>query len=119
MSQSALKSEPRILHAAMSYALDTGVKPVAQTGGKDGLERKSTTVLDSRIVPIEDVRPLRATLSLDVEGFEFVDQPTAMTDFLNEDELRTVYYREMEALIGARTGCARVHLFVEATARSL
>ena len=111
MSQPALKSEPGVVHAAMNYAVNTGVKPVAETGGADGLERKSTTVIDSQIVAIADARPQRATLSIDVEGFELVDQPTAMTDFLDEDQLRTVYYREVEALIAARAGCKRVHVF--------
>jgi hypothetical protein len=111
MSEPALNIEPSVVRAALNYAVNTGVKPVAETGGKDGLERKSTTVIDRRIVTIEDARPLSATLALDVEGFELVDQPTRMRDFLDDEELRAVYYPEMEALIAARSGCRRVHVF--------
>lgn len=111
MSQPALKTAPGLVRAAMNYAVKTGVKPVAETGGKDGLERKSTTVIDRRMVDIADARPLRATLSLDVEGFRLVDQPTAMRDFLDEDEVRSVYYAEAAALIARETGAARVHIF--------
>ncbi|MEI9991807.1 MAG: CmcJ/NvfI family oxidoreductase [Rhizomicrobium sp.] len=110
MSQPALKPDDTI-HAAFNYAVDTGVKPVAQTGGKDGLERNSTTVIARRVVPVADARPLRATLSLDTAGFELADQPTRVKDFLDPDELRSVYYPETEALIAARSGAARVHIF--------
>ena len=99
------------VHAAMNYAVDTGTKPVAETGGKDGLERKSTAVIAAHVVSIADARPLRPGLSLDGSGFELVDHQTAVKSFRDEDEVRTVYYREMEALIAARSGCARVQVF--------
>ena len=112
MSQPALQSQDAdIVHAAMNYAVDTGVKPVAETGGKDGLERNSTTVIARHVVPIADARPLRAGLSLDTSGFELVDQPTRVKSFLDPDEIAAVYYPEMETLIAARSGCARVHVF--------
>ena len=113
MSQSALKpaEDTGAVHAAMNYAVDTGVKPVAETGGKDGLDRNSTTVIARQVVEIADARPLRAGLSLDGAGFEIVDQPTKVKNFLDPDEIAAVYYPEMEALIAARSGCARVHVF--------
>jgi len=110
MSQPALKPD-EIVHAAMNYAVDTGVKPVAETGGKDGLERNSTTVVARQVVAIADARPLRASLSLDGAGFELVDHPTRVKSFLDPDEIAAVYYPEIQALIAARSGCARVHVF--------
>lgn len=112
MSQPAVKTaDTAVVHAALNYALDTGVKPVAATGGKDGLERNSTTVVARHVVAVADARPLRETLSLDTSGFELVDQPTKVKSFLDPEELKAVYYPEMEALIAARSGCARVHVF--------
>ena len=112
MSQPARETaDTGVIHAAFNYAIDTGVKPVAETGGKDGLERNSTTVIARHVVPVADARPLRASLSLDGSGFELVDQPTRVKDFLDPDELRAVYYPEIEALIAARSGAARIHIF--------
>ncbi|HEY0300126.1 MAG TPA: CmcJ/NvfI family oxidoreductase [Rhizomicrobium sp.] len=112
MSQPAARpAEAGAVHAALNYAVDTGVKPVAATGGKDGLERNSTTVIARHVVSIADARPLGAALSLDTSGFELVDQPTRVRSFLDPDELRAVYYPEMEALIAARSGARHVHIF--------
>ncbi len=112
MSQPALQSDDAgTVHAAMNYAVDTGVKPVAETGGKDGLDRNSTTVIARQIVAIADARPMRASLSLDGPGFELIDQPTQVRSFLDPDEIAAVYYPEMEALIAARSGARHVHVF--------
>jgi hypothetical protein len=40
-----------------------------------------------------------------------VRHDTAVTDFFNDEELRRVYYREMEALIKHETGALRVVIF--------
>ncbi|HWA62778.1 MAG TPA: CmcJ/NvfI family oxidoreductase [Caulobacteraceae bacterium] len=95
----------------MNYAVDTGEKPVNETGGQDGLMRRTTGRYELHPVRIENGRPLRGALSLDVEGFELVDHPTAVKAFADPDELRAVYYPEMERLIAGRTGAKRVHVF--------
>ena len=99
------------VQARMSYAVDTGEKPVNETGGQDGLMRRTTGRYEQHLVTITDGRPRRADLRLDVEGFELADHPTAMRDFFDADELRAVYYPEMERLIAKHTGARRVHLF--------
>jgi hypothetical protein len=48
---------------------------------------------------------------LDREGFRFVRHDTKVIDFNNEDEVRRVYYPEMEALVKAETGAKRVVVF--------
>ncbi|HEY0107575.1 MAG TPA: CmcJ/NvfI family oxidoreductase [Rhizomicrobium sp.] len=111
MSQPARAAEPSTVHAALNYAVNTGVKPVAETGGKDGLERNSTAVIARHVVAIADARPLRAGLSLDTSGFLLADHPIAMKDFLDEDEVRAVYYPQAAALIARHSGAARVHIF--------
>ena len=50
-------------------------------------------------------------LSIEHNGFALKPQPTKMTDFFDEDEVRTVYYPEMEALIKEHTGACRVVIF--------
>ena len=48
---------------------------------------------------------------LDRNGFRFVRHDTNVTDFYDEDEIRRVYYPEMEALVKAESGASRVVVF--------
>lgn len=109
----AAQADTAAVTATLSYIVDTGVKPVNETygDGPGGLMRRTSGTYDPRPVTIRDARPLRGRLSLDVEGFTLVDHPTRMRDFLDADEVRRIYYPEIEALIAGLTGAARVHVF--------
>jgi hypothetical protein len=48
---------------------------------------------------------------LERNGFRFVPHDTKMADFFDEDEIRRVYYPEMEALIKTESGAKRVVVF--------
>ena len=100
-----------IVHAALNYIVDTGVKPVNETAGPNGLMRKVSGAFARHVMPVRDARPQRGTFGLDTSGFTLADHPTRMKNFFDAGELRTVYYREMEELIAAHTGARRVHLF--------
>lgn len=63
------------------------------------------------VVAIHDARPLAATLSLDVEGFALLHAPSALSSFDDEAAIRALYYPEVERLIAAATGAARVIAF--------
>ena len=67
--------------------------------------------LEPHRMTIQDARPIRAGLSLDVQGFVLVDHASAVRDFWNEDELRAVHYGEAEALVRAATGARRALVF--------
>jgi hypothetical protein len=87
------------------------VKPVNETYGPNGLMRVQSASFVRHVVPIRDGRALRDTFSLDTSGFVLADHPTAMKNFLDASELKSVYYREMEKLIAAESGARRVHVF--------
>jgi len=110
MALAAEKAESGVVHATLNYILDTGVKPVAESYGPGiGLLRHNTSTFDPQIVPIHDGR--RERFALDSSGFVLVDHPTAVKEFYDADELRAVYYPEMERLIAEQSGAARVHVF--------
>ena len=110
MALAAEKADIGTVHATLNYILDTGVKPVAESYGPGiGLLRHNTSTFDPRVMPIRDGR--RERFSLDASGFVLVDHPTAMNDFYDAGELRTVYYPEMDRLIAEQVGAARVHVF--------
>jgi hypothetical protein len=110
MSQPAVAAATTI-RASLNYIVDTGIKPVNETYGPNGLMRVQSASFVRHVVPIRDGRPLRRDFSLDTTGFVLADHPTATRDFFDTSELKSVYYREMEALIAAQTGAARVHVF--------
>jgi hypothetical protein len=62
-------------------------------------------------VPIHDARPLIKDLSLDREGFALVRNRTAVLNFYNEEEVRAVYYPEVERLVKEATGATKVVVF--------
>jgi hypothetical protein len=61
-------------------------------------------------VAIENARMGRPP-ALDREGFAFESCETSLRDFSDADEVGRVYDREVAALLKARTGAARIHIF--------
>lgn len=76
----------------------------------DGNTRRSHPD-DPVVVRIENGRTRQDQINLEEHGFELVTQPTAVADFLDEDEVKRVHYPEVEALLKARTGASRVLIF--------
>ena len=70
---SVAEKEPQLaaIEAAVSYVVNTGVKPVTFTTGHMYRERTGTYM--EHTVTIRDGRPLIGRFSLDREGFRFVD----------------------------------------------
>lgn len=101
----------RDISAELSYAVDTGEKLVNRTMAQGDLRRVIKGTDRKHQVTIRDGRPLRAGFALDGNGFEFVDHATAVTDFADSGQIETVYDREVEALIAARSGARRVYIF--------
>jgi hypothetical protein len=66
---------------------------------------------DVRRVTIRNARPIAAPLSLDREGFAFVRDQSGVGNFYDEDEIRRVYYPEIDTLLKAYTGARRVVVF--------
>ncbi|MEK9644402.1 MAG: CmcJ/NvfI family oxidoreductase [Alphaproteobacteria bacterium] len=109
MSQAA-DTVPAI-DAVLTYAINTGEKHVNETMGPGNMNRKRQGPVEEKSMRILDGRPLRGTFDIETHGFTFVDHPTAMKDFFDADELKSVYYREVEALVKRETGASRVVVF--------
>jgi len=99
------------IETVLSYAVDTGVKPVNETMGPGNMNRRRTGKREQHTMTVRNGRPLRDTFSLEIHGFEFVDHETAVKDFYDSDEIAAVYYPEMERLVKDRTGASRVMVF--------
>ncbi|KDQ08748.1 hypothetical protein BOTBODRAFT_59114 [Botryobasidium botryosum FD-172 SS1] len=72
---------------------------------------KKNSIDDTRDVVIHDARGLEDTLSIEVNGFEFLKHISAKTEFLDERAVKTHYYAEMEEFLKEHTGAKRVYIF--------
>lgn len=64
-----------------------------------------------RWAPIADARACRTALSIHREGYELRSAETAVTDFRDEQQIREIYYPEIQALVRNVTGAREVHVF--------
>jgi hypothetical protein len=111
MSATEIPTLAGAVEASLTYSVRTDVKPVAATGGKDGLMRTSVGTFERRAVRIEDGRRRPGDFRIDESGFELVAHPTQVRDFFDPEELRAVYHPEMERLIAERCGAQRAFVF--------
>lgn len=93
------------------YTRNSGEILINETFGPGDISRRRSGTLEPRPMPMENGRPLAATFKLEKNGFVFVAHKTAMKSFFDEQELKAVYYREVEELIKRESGAARVVLF--------
>jgi hypothetical protein len=66
---------------------------------------------DPHQVTIEDARGRESEFTLDRNGFALVKAPTAVADFYSPDEIKRVYYPEVERLLRDKLGARRVFVF--------
>ena len=79
-------------------------QPPAGTPARSGAYARFT-------VPIHSARPIMSELSLDRQGFAVTRQNTAVANFYDADEVRRIYYPEVERLVREFTGAVKVHVF--------
>jgi hypothetical protein len=72
---------------------------------------RSNTAHETHVVPIYDLRGIGGNLSLDRQGFEWLGQTSAVGNFYDDDEVRSVYYPEAQRFIAEATGASRVFIF--------
>src|SRR5579871_6728253 len=102
---------PDTIEATVQYIVDDGSKVFTIVASPGSRDTRSGAKPDPRRVTIHNGRPHTSEFELEREGFRFIRHDTKMSDFYDEDEIRRVYYPEMEALIKAESGAKRVHVF--------
>src|SRR5438132_11055078 len=93
------------------YTVDTGEKLVNETFGPNNIRRSRTGTDDKKRMTVNNGRLLADRLSLDENGFVFVAHQTKVADFFAADQLKLVYYPEVEQLIKKMSGASRVAIF--------
>jgi hypothetical protein len=93
------------------YTMDTGEKLVNETFGPNNIRQRRTGTHELKSMAVHNGRLLGDRLSLDEQGFVFVEHKTKVTDFFEAAQLESVYYPEVEQLIKSASGASRVMIF--------
>ena len=68
-------------------------------------------VEDPHMVTIDDARGRELEFTLDRNGFALLKAPTAVRNFYDPEEIKSVYYPEVERLLRDTLGASRVFAF--------
>jgi hypothetical protein len=93
------------------YTVETNEKLVNETFGPNNIRRRKTGTHELKQVAVRNGRLLADQLSLDEQGFVFVEHKTKVSDFFDRMQLESVYYPEVEQLIKGASGASRVVIF--------
>ena len=105
-------AQPEHIQGVVNYLREDTEAPASYGGlSQKEADRKRTGNYESHTVTIHNARLLAGGLSLEREGFVLVRHDTRMKDFYDEDEVRTVYYKETEELVKKTSGAKRVVVF--------
>lgn len=110
MNTAAIEHLPRVA-AGLRYLQPTSQKPRSLEYDPPAGVPQTTAVYREHTVEIRDVRPVAATLSLEDEGFQLLTSPTSVTDFGDQEAIRTRYYAAAISLLEKVTGASRVVVF--------
>ncbi len=100
------------VQSTINYIVAGGEKPVTFSNAP-GAPRVTgnTGKYQQRDVTIHNGRLSHNRFALEKEGFVLVSRNTRVSDFYNEEQVRSVYYPEVESLVQQLTGAARVLIF--------
>ncbi len=107
---------PAAIEASLNYlakagGLKNGGMPVSYVAAPGGRDTRSGSQSESHRVTLRNGRLEQDHFAIEREGFRFVRHDTGVADFYDDDEVRRIYYAEMEALVKAETGARRVVVF--------
>ncbi len=97
--------------AEIPYTLPTDEKLVNESFGPKNIHGRRTGTIERRKMEVRNGRLLANRLSLEDQGLVFVEHQTKVTDFFDENQVKTIYYPEIEELIRRESGASRVVIF--------
>ncbi|MBS0223022.1 MAG: methyltransferase [Proteobacteria bacterium] len=106
----AIAAPPHVL-ADLNYLVPMAERPRNYTFDPPVGVPRSNSLHEAHRVMIRDARPITDKVSLDATGFALIEHASAVRDFFDEEEVRRVYYPEVERILKEATGAYRVHIF--------
>jgi len=115
----AVVLSPRDVQTTINYfSSDSNEVPYNYVESPPEGKPKTNIKEDPRIVTIHDIRGKEDTVGLDKTGFQFVRHISEEKKFLDEEAIKTKYYKEVEELLKKETGAKRVFIFDHTIRRS-
>ena len=100
------------IEALIHYLEEGGEKPASYGGVRQSVaDQQRKGKYQEHKMTIYNGRPIADRLSLEREGFIFVNHETKMKNFYDEHEIRDLYYKETEELVKRTSGAKRVVVF--------
>ena len=93
------------------YTIDNGEVLVNESFGPKNIHGRRSGTVELKTMTLLNGRALGERLSLDEQGLVFVEHKTKVADFFDENQLKSVYYPEIEELIKRESGASRVVIF--------
>ena len=110
-TESATAASPDHVNGVLNYLADRNQHPVTYTYQPPAGTPARSGVYTKFRVPIHNARAIMNELSLDRQGFAVTRQHSAVANFYDPEEVRRVYYPEVERLVREFTGAVKVHAF--------
>lgn len=107
----SIEQAPDVIEARLTFTDKAGGKPVSESRVLNGPVYQISGRYEDRTVEIHNAWRIRSKLRLEQEGFMLASHPTRMKNFLDENELKSVYYPEIEQLVRRESGASRVVIF--------
>ena len=102
---------PAQIQASLFYGIDDGVVPVNETKDIKTKIPSYTGKFDQRVMLISNGRQTPEKLNLELNGFELVEHNTKITEFINGDSIKSIYYPEIVDLIKKHTNAWKAVIF--------
>ena len=99
------------IEATLNYLAPMAERPRNYTFDPPPGVARSNSQREAHTVAIHDVRPVVSDISLDREGLAVLNYESAVRDFWDEDEVRRVYYPEVQRVMAEATGASKVFIF--------
>ena len=99
------------VNGSLNYIEPTSEKPVYYAYEPPAGTPRSTGKFVAHTVPIRNAREVVDHLSLDRQGFQLTHQESAVRDFYDQNEVKSIYYPEVERLLKQATGAEKVVIF--------
>jgi hypothetical protein len=100
------------VRATLNYLVRTEKKPYSYTfDAPEGVPARFGELDTVDDVVIRNGRPFAEEFALDAQGFALRQHKTAVGNFYDEDEVKDVYYPEVEDLLKSATGAEKVVIF--------
>ena len=97
--------------AAMNYIVRAEQKPAIRIDD-GGIRGKITTPpRQTRFVGVTDIRGRTNDFTLEKNGFSFIKSYSAVRDFRDQEQIRTLYERELQKTLWQTHGAKEIHIF--------